>query len=401
MEEDKQLQTKKEAIKNFKSFYNSAKQFLIETLSIKEGIDIFGTIENIHKDMIFKGHSVWILIASIFIASIGLNVNSPAVVIGAMLISPLMGPIIAIGLSVGTNDWQTLLRALKNFGIAIGIALITSTIYFIISPLNEASSELIARTKPTILDVLIGIFGGFAGIIAGTRRERSNVIPGVAIATALMPPLCTAGYGLATAQFSYFLGAFYLFFINSVFISISTLIVVRYLRFPKKSFVNKQKELRIKRYILIFVAIIIIPSATIFIDVLKETRFNAIVQSYSTDVFKFKNSELINQKITFNDTLSTIDIYMIGKQLSKERIISMNNKLKEYGLNNSDDFFSLTDKTIIRVHQSTDNSDTIFSQLDYISNNLSKDIKTGIIEDMITKVKTKEHYEQIINAFNE
>jgi len=385
MEDNKQIQSKKEAINDFKSFYNSAKQFLTETLSIKDGIDIFGTIDSIKKDMIFKGHSVWILIASIFIASIGLNVNSSAVVIGAMLISPLMGPIVAIGLSVGTNDWQTLLRALKNFGIAIIIALITSTIYFLISPLKDASPELIARTKPTILDVLIGIFGGFAGIIAGTRRERSNVIPGVAIATALMPPLCTAGYGLATAQFSYFFGAFYLFFINSVFISISTLIVVRYLRFPKKSFVNKEKETRIKRYILIFVAIIIIPSAKIFIDVLKETRFNAIIQNYSEEIFKFENSELIRQTITYSDTLSTIDIYLIGKELSKERVIHLNNKLKEYGLNNNDDLFNLTDKTIVRVHQSTDNSDTIFSQLDYISNNLSKDIKTGIIEDIYKK----------------
>jgi len=383
--EDKQSVNKKEAIKDLKTLYKSTKIFLIETLSIKEGIDIFGTIESVKKDIVFKGHSVWILIASIFIASIGLNINSTAVVIGAMLISPLMGPIVGLGLAVGTNDWEMLLKSLKNFGIAIAIALITSTIYFLISPLKDASPELLSRTKPTILDVLIGIFGGFAGIIAGSRRVRSNVIPGVAIATALMPPLCTAGYGLATGQFSYFFGAFYLFFINSVFISISTLTVVRYLRFPKKSFINKEKEAKIKRYIMVFIIIIIIPSASIFIDVLKETRFNAIIQNYSEENLSFESSEVINQRITYSDTLSIIDIYLIGDELDTERVKYLNDKLKDYGLNSGKKLFNLTDKTIISVHQSTDNSDTIFSQLDYISNNLSKDIKTGIIEDIYKK----------------
>ncbi|MBN1253139.1 MAG: TIGR00341 family protein [Bacteroidales bacterium] len=383
--DDKQTKSKIEAIRDLKSLYKSTRSFLIETLAIKDGIDTIGTIEGIKKDMIFKGHTVWILMASIFIASIGLNVNSTAVVIGAMLISPLMGPILAIGLSIGTNDWETLLKSLKNFGIAIVIALITSTIYFLISPLKEASPELLARTKPTILDVLIGIFGGFAGIVAGSRRERSNVVPGVAIATALMPPLCTAGYGLATAQLSYFFGAFYLFFINSVFISLSTLAMVRYLRFPKKRFINKEKETKIKKYIWIFIIIIIIPSAKIFLDVLKETRFTALAKNYCDDNLKFEGSELINQKITYSDTLSIIDIYLIGEELNEDRIKYLNDKLKDYGLNSGDKIFNITDKTILKVHQANDNSDTIFSQLDYISNNLSKDIKTGILEDIYKK----------------
>ncbi|OQY04916.1 MAG: TIGR00341 family protein, partial [Bacteroidetes bacterium 4572_117] len=217
-----QEKNRRAVISNIKSLIRITRKFLIEILSIKEGTDIQGTIESIKKDMVFRGITVWILIASIFIASIGLNVNSIPVVIGAMLISPLMGPILGIGLSVGTNDWDLLLRALKNFGIAIVISLITSIIYFLLTPLKEASPELIARTKPTILDVMIAIFGGMAGIVAGSRREKTNVIPGVAIATALMPPLCTAGYGIATGQFTVFFGAFYLFFINSVFIALST-----------------------------------------------------------------------------------------------------------------------------------------------------------------------------------
>ncbi len=387
---DKKQQIKRRILAyNFSSFIKSAKDFLQEIMSIKEGTDIEGTIESIRKDMIFRGPTVWILIASIFIASIGLNVSSIPVVIGAMLISPLMGPILAIGLAVGTNDWEKLLRALKNFGIAIIISLITSVIYFLISPLKEASPELIARTKPTILDVLIAIFGGLAGIVAGSRREKSNVVPGVAIATALMPPLCTAGYGLATMQMSFFLGAIYLFFINSVFISLSTYFVVKYLHFPKKSFVDPQREKKMKRYMVIFIIIIILPSAKIFTEVLKESRFRAMVKDFSDDNFKFDNAEVINQKAFYSDTLSLLDVYLIGDPLEKNKIGYLNEKLKDYGLTNDggsfSKIFSVTDKTILRVHQGTDDSDSLLSQMNYLEKNLSKEVRIGIIEDIYKK----------------
>ena len=179
-------------------------------------------VEQITSGVSFKGANLWVLIFAIFIASLGLNVNSTAVIIGAMLISPLMGPIIGMGLATGINDFALLRRAAKNFGIATVISILTATIYFLITPLGEAQSELLARTSPTIYDVLIATFGGAAGILALCTKGKGNVIPGVAIATALMPPLCTAGYGLATGHFLYFLGAFYLFFINTVFISLST-----------------------------------------------------------------------------------------------------------------------------------------------------------------------------------
>ncbi|MCB0614144.1 MAG: DUF389 domain-containing protein, partial [Phaeodactylibacter sp.] len=177
------------------------------------------TIEDIKKGVVFRGANLWILMFAIMVASVGLNVNSPAVIIGAMLISPLMGPIMGIGLGVGINDLELIVKAMRNLAIAVVISVLTSAAYFWISPLNDAQSELLARTSPTLWDVLIALFGGLAGIVAGSRKEKSNAIPGVAIATALMPPLCTAGFGLATAQWSYFFGAFYLFFINSVFIS--------------------------------------------------------------------------------------------------------------------------------------------------------------------------------------
>ena len=178
-------------------------------------------VKQITSGVSFRGANLWVLIFAIFIASLGLNVNSTAVIIGAMLISPLMGPIIGMGLAMGINDLNLMRRAVKNFGVATLISVLTAMVYFLITPLGEAQSELLARTSPTIYDVLIATFGGAAGILALCTKGKGNVIPGVAIATALMPPLCTAGYGLATGHFLYFLGAFYLFFINTVFISLA------------------------------------------------------------------------------------------------------------------------------------------------------------------------------------
>ncbi|MEP5240095.1 MAG: DUF389 domain-containing protein, partial [Flavobacteriaceae bacterium] len=194
------------------------------------------TIDDISKGVEFKGTNLWILIFAIIIASIGLNVNSTAIIIGAMLISPLMGPIMGIGLGAGINDFDLIKKAFWNIGVAVVISVLTSALYFWITPLHEAQSELLARTNPTLWDVMIGFFGGLAGIVAGSRKEKSNAIPGVAIATALMPPLCTAGYALANLNWYFFVGAFYLFFINSVFISVATFLIVRFLRYPKGKF---------------------------------------------------------------------------------------------------------------------------------------------------------------------
>lgn len=221
--------------------------FFKERFDLHEGKeDELETIDYIRKNVEFKGANLWILIFAIFVASVGLNVNSTAVIIGAMLISPLMGPIMGIGLAAGINDFELLKKSMKNLGIAVVISILTSTIYFSFTPLNDAQSELLARTEPTIWDVLIALFGGLAGIVAGSRKEKSNAIPGVAIATALMPPLCTAGYGLATANLYYFFGAFYLFFINSVFISLSTYVIVRFMKFPKKEFLDRKREKTVK-----------------------------------------------------------------------------------------------------------------------------------------------------------
>ncbi|MDA7837023.1 TIGR00341 family protein [Salibacteraceae bacterium] len=245
--------------------------FLRHRLSLEDdNADPADTIEYIKKGVEFKGTNIWILIFAILIASIGLNMNSAAVIIGAMLISPLMGPIMGLGMGVGTNDFALIKKAAKNLGIMVGISVITSTIYFFLTPLSDAQSELLARTTPTIWDVMIALFGGLAGIVAGSRREKSNAIPGVAIATALMPPLCTAGYGIATGNLAYFAGAFYLFTINSVFISLSTIIIVRFLRYPTKSFVDTIREKRVKRWIAIIVVLVTLPSFWIAFNLVKK-----------------------------------------------------------------------------------------------------------------------------------
>ena len=219
------------------------KSFLGEYLDLKKDKDNErATVDSIRKGVEFKGANLWILIFAIFMASLGLNVNSTAVIIGAMLISPLMGPIMGVGLSVGLNDFELMKRSLKSFLITTAFSVTTATIFFFLAPIAGSQSELLARTSPTIYDVFIALFGGLAGVVALSTKEKGNVIPGVAIATALMPPLCTAGYGLASGNLIYFLGAFYLYFINSVFISLATFLGVRVMHFQRKEFVDKTRE---------------------------------------------------------------------------------------------------------------------------------------------------------------
>ena len=231
------------------------------------------TVDAIRKGVSFHGSNLWILVFAIFIASLGLNVNSTAVIIGAMLISPLMGPIIGMGLAVGINDFELLKRSVKNYLVATLISVVTATVYFLLTPLNEAQSELLARTSPTLYDVLIALCGGAAGIVALSCKGKGNVFPGVAIATALMPPLCTAGFGIATGNIYYFLGAFYLFFINTVFISLATYLGVRMMKFRQKQFINHEQYAKVKRYIVIAVVVTMVPAAFMTYGIVRSSIF--------------------------------------------------------------------------------------------------------------------------------
>lgn len=290
-------------------------------------------IERIKKDSVFKGTNIWILVFAIFIASLGLNIHSTAVIIGAMLISPLMGPIIGIGMGVAINDLHFAKEAVKHFIFAIVISLITSTLYFSITPLNDAYSELLSRTTPTIYDVLIALFGGLAGIMANSSNQKGNVIPGVAIATALMPPLCTAGYGLATMQLSFFFGAFYLFTINTVFIALATFITLKFLKYPIKHLQDPVADKRSLRIIYGITLLTLIPSIYFGYEMIQQNRFtrnaNLFVDAHSS----FQGSYLLNKQI--NPQNRSIQLIYGGTDLEEVQINSLQNQLKIFGIENA------------------------------------------------------------------
>jgi uncharacterized hydrophobic protein (TIGR00271 family) len=296
--------------------------------------DDLETIEYIRKGVEFKGTNLWILIFAIFIASIGLNVNSTAVIIGAMLISPLMGPIMGIGMGVAIYDLELLKRAFKNLLVAVGISVLASTLYFALSPLSDAQSELLARTTPTIWDVFIALFGGLAGIVVSTRKEKSTVIPGVAIATALMPPLCTAGYGLATLNPYYFFGAFYLFFINSVFISLSTFLIVRFLKYPRVSFVDAAREKKVRTIITVFVLLTIAPSVYLGYNVVMRSIFERNARNFITTELNFENARVIGRNVMFDEKKPRIEVTLFGERVNDDIIEMVTRKLDNYQLKN-------------------------------------------------------------------
>lgn len=330
------------------------------------------TIEEIERGVVFRGTNLWVLMFAIMVASVGLNVNSPAVIIGAMLISPLMGPIMGIGLGVGIYDFELIIKALRNLGIAVGISVLTSALYFWISPLNEAKSELLARTSPTLWDVLIALFGGLAGIVAGSRREKSNAIPGVAIATALMPPLCTAGFGLATGQPKYFFGAFYLFFINSVFISFSTYLIVRLLGYKSKEFLDEARERRVKRMIFFFVFITIIPSIYTAYNVVRESIFLQNANLFVNEELKFTNCQVISKNYTYGRDTNWIDVTLFGQPVTQDRIEAARAEMPRYHLANA----------MLVVRQGYTDQEGINLET---AEQITQQMRSGIIEDLYKK----------------
>ena len=285
----------------------------------------------------FKGTNLWILVCAILIASLGLNMNSTAVIIGAMLISPLMGPIMGIGLGIGIGDGSLVRSSAKNLFVATLFSLLASAIYFWISPINDARSELLARTQPTIYDVMIAFFGGFAGIIATGSKSKGNILPGVAIATALMPPLCTAGYGLATLQWKFLYGALYLFSINAVYIGLATWLGTKLLRLPQAhgkddedSKADKKKRMA---WTIVLLVLFIIPSLVTTTGIIRRNMLDARVSSYISGEFKsLENVHLVSYEYIQTDSTSTIQVNLLGTPVDAHQIDVLKARMGKYGL---------------------------------------------------------------------
>lgn len=289
--------------------------------------------QSIREGVSFKGTTLLILVFAIFIASLGLNTNSPAVIIGAMLISPLMGPIIGLGLGVGIEDFDLLKRSLRNLLIAAAFSILASALYFLISPVSEGHSELLARTSPTIYDVFIGFFGGAAGIFAIASKNKGNVIPGVAIATALMPPLCTVGYGLATWQLNYFFGALYLFLINSIYIGLATFIGVKVMKFSRLQSAVPERAKRMRRLVYTLAILTLLPSIYLTYNMLTRERFEMNANRFVAEECKFPNTQVLSHSAFKDQGEKEINITLIGKVLPQDSLeLALANRLQYYGL---------------------------------------------------------------------
>ena len=384
------------------SAWKGLKLFFKELLDLREETDRETTIENVKTDICIKGHNAWILIFSIFVASIGLNVSSAAVVIGAMLISPLMGPIVGLGLSVAINDVETLKKSLINLGVMVALSVITAYLYFSISPLTKETPELLARTYPTILDVLIAIFGGLALIVAKTKKgTMASVIFGVAIATALMPPLCTVGYGLAIGNINYAGGAIYLFSINAVFIALTTFLIAKILRFPMVKYANSKRRKRIAQIATSISVIVIVPSIILFLNLLKVQVFENKEKEFITTSIKHKGAVILKSNQDYD--LNTIEVYLIGRLVPESVIDIWREELRENSsLNNAKlEIFQAADQSGDMAQELSgklkfDILDELYEKNEQLLKD--KEAKIKFLEDQLTSMKVKElKFDEISN----
>ena len=314
------------------SFWKNLKDQASSIASLAEHIDTAAAEKNIRNSIYFRGPNVWILVFSIIIASVGLNVNSIPVIIGAMLISPLLGPIFGIGLGLGINDTGLLKASLKNILVMMVISLVASLVYFLITPLNLSNpTELLARTNPTIYDVLIALFGGFAGIFELSRKEKGTVFSGVAIATALMPPLCTAGFGLANGNLMYFIGALYLFTINCIFIILATYLTVKYMKFEQHEYKDEKSGKRARRLITVITVIVVVPSIWSAIVMIRENTFNETVSEFINANKNLYSGYIMDYKVDHRNG-SKVQVFFTGDPLSASEKNNFLESAKEFGL---------------------------------------------------------------------
>lgn len=339
-------------------------------------------LDNVKSNISFKGANLWILACAIVIASIGLNVNSTAVVIGAMLISPLMGPIVGAGFALAIYDFELLKKSAKNLLIATIVSLSVAWLYFLLSPFKEAQSEILSRTSPNIYDVLIAFFGGLVGVIAITRVEKGNPIPGVAIATALMPPLCTAGYSLAIGNLSYFFGAFYLYTINCFFICISTFFIIKYLKYKPVSKMDTAMEKKIKYGITTLIFVMIIPSFYLAYNLFNTKKFSQKVEQFITTEFVNNGYMLIYKNTKYNVSPKKIELAFLTKKFSEGEISELQDKLSQYDLYNTKLEIRQDVKDIkSEILNEIGNQNKTLTEKDIMINNLKQELSQYKIDD--------------------
>ena len=356
---------------------------IVEFINLHSGEeDKKKVLENVFNNISFRGSNLWILACAIIIASVGLNVNSTAVIIGAMLISPLMGPIVGAGFALGTYDFPLLKKSMKNLVIATGVSLLVSALYFYFSPFKDVQSEILARTSPNIYDVLIAFFGGLVGVIAVTRVEKGNPIPGVAIATALMPPLCTAGYGIATFNFPYFAGAFYLYTINCFFICIATFFVVKYLNYPAASFksIRDSRQIRIGITSLIF--IMIIPSFYLAYTLWNEKKYTRTVEQFINTEFVSNGNMVIYKKIDYKSNPKKVELALLNRKLSEKEIETYNRLLSNMGAANTELIFRQNDEDLkTEILNEINKKENVLSEKDIAISNLKSELNKYKLDD--------------------
>ncbi len=354
--------------------------FLRSLLNMSDYMDLEGAGISIRKNIYFRGPNVFILACAIIIASVGLNVNSIPVIIGAMLISPVMGPILGFGFSLGVLDRQLLKDSLTNFGVMVVISILASTLYFLLSPLNmEHPTELLARTNPTVYDVLIALFGGFAGILENSRKEKGVVLSGVAIATALMPPLCTIGYGISILNLNYILGAAYLFLINSVFIALATFIGVKYLGYPAVSAAPGARASLTGRAVAVVLLILIVPSVFSAVDIIRDSNFKIHASRFVEGNKSIGKAFIYDYEVDSSTDPSTVTVYLAGERLSGEERERLYASAAEHGL--------LRQQVIIRDEATT--------QIEHVSDS---EIIRGVLEHSDKQIQALKDSIAILNA---
>jgi len=386
---------KDEVKKNVTGLLGGIKDFLIELLNIKNDTNKEGTIQDIKDNISMKGHTAWILVFSILIASIGLNANSTAVVIGAMLISPLMGPILGVGLSIGINDIDTLRKSMINLGVMVGLSLITSFVFFSIPLFQEATSEILARTRPDVRDVFIAIAGGLALIVAISRPSaQTNTVAGVAIATALMPPLCTAGYGLATWNFSYFFGAMFLFTINTIFIALATFVIVKFLNFPMLKYINSAKRKRIAQFASTVAFLIFAGSIWQFYGLFKENQFKQTANTFIKEL-KDDGVAIIGENEKNIDYFKrTITLPIIGQKNPDSEISKWRSRLNDMGL--TDVKLNIQQEDDSEMRKQVENLQDLYSQNQKIITSRDESIKEKEDRIRLLESELSKYYEDQI-----